>query len=693
VRSVHLVPHTHWDREWYLTFEEFQSKLVATLDLVLDLLATDDGWTHFHLDGQTAMVDDYLEVRPEREPEIAAHVAAGRLSCGPWVTLVDEFLVSGESIFRNLEDGMRRARELGAVMPVAYLPDQFGHVGQMPQIVRSMGLNKAVVWRGVPSVVSGSGFVWRAPDDSSIETKYLPFGYGQGRKLPDAAERFADRVRREIEKLEPFVAPEEPVLVMAGNDHERPRSKLPTLVGDARERGVDVTIASLAEHLQDWHPPPTEWTGELRSAARANLLPNTYSVRVHQKTARARAEHLLERYAEPLAALVPGAAWPERELRQAWYLLHLNGAHDSVCGCSTDAVAHAVDARTDRATAIARDVAARAMELLAARVSARGELAFNPSPFARCGIGPLGWRVDGELPDTQPLPLRLEGDRMVGAVEGVEFSFLLEDRADVGDLYTFCPGDDAVGPQRLSAYEGEIRAEFDRCHAIVRAESTEGDPFARLHITIDNRAPNHRIRLLLDLPQGADQSDAGSAFEIVRRPRTSEGGSSEPPSGFFPARGFVFAGDRGFLSEGVFEYELTEDNSLAYTLLRCVGTISRRTLATRKVVAGPDVPTPEAQMIGSHSFDLGVCPTRPANVIEAWERYALPLAVVACPGGGDLAAEGSLVDLAVPALSCIRRAGDEIHVRAWNPWGEETSARFNGRTEVLRPYEIRTLVL
>src|SRR6266513_2455228 len=167
-RVLHVVPHTHWDREWYLPFEEFREKLVETLDLVLELLASDDGWRHFHLDGQTAMVDDYLEVRPEREPEIREHIASGRLSCGPWVTLVDEFLVSGESIWRNLEDGIARAEELGGAMRVGYLPDQFGHIGQMPQILRSFGIDKAVVWPGVPSGIDDAHFEWSSPDGSSV---------------------------------------------------------------------------------------------------------------------------------------------------------------------------------------------------------------------------------------------------------------------------------------------------------------------------------------------------------------------------------------------------------------------------------------------------------------------------------------------------------------------------------------------
>src|SRR5438093_3370758 len=151
-KRVTLVPHTHWDREWYEPFEVFLERLVAMMDGLIDLLET--GFPHFHLDGQTAMIDDYLAERPARAGDVERLARSGKISTGPWFTQMDEFLVSGESHIRNLEWGMARARELGAAAPIAgYLPDQFGHIGQMPQILQRGGLGRAVVWRGVPSAV------------------------------------------------------------------------------------------------------------------------------------------------------------------------------------------------------------------------------------------------------------------------------------------------------------------------------------------------------------------------------------------------------------------------------------------------------------------------------------------------------------------------------------------------------------
>ena len=145
---IAVVPHTHWDREWYRSYQAFRLSLVELVDTLLPLLEQDAGYAHFMLDGQMAVVDDYLEVRPEAEERLRALAAAGRLSVGPWYILMDEFLASGETIVRDLQMGLVRGAAFGGVMEVGYLPDMFGHTAQMPQILRLAGLADAVVWRG-----------------------------------------------------------------------------------------------------------------------------------------------------------------------------------------------------------------------------------------------------------------------------------------------------------------------------------------------------------------------------------------------------------------------------------------------------------------------------------------------------------------------------------------------------------------
>jgi alpha-mannosidase len=416
---VHLIPHTHWDREWYEPFQTFRLRLV---DLVDELLARmeSDSRLRFTLDGQCATVDDYLEVRPEAEPLIRRLVAEGRLAIGPWQILMDEFLVSGETMVRNLELGWARATELGGVMRVGYLPDMFGHIAQMPQMLRRAGIDRAVVWRGVPSSIDRNVFTWASPDGSAVEAEYLVGGYGNGAYLFDVPDRLLVKLAEHVDANESFYG-RDSILAMYGTDHAVPTPRLADLVDavNADDSPVVVRIETLAEYAAraDDEGPPREgrptWTGELRSGARANMLMNVTSARVDLKIACGRAERLLERYAEPLTAL-HGTTWPERPLELAWRRLVDNSAHDSICGCSHDDVVAQVLTRYAEAEQIGRGVLSRTLTAIAGRVPSGYWVAVNPSPAPRHDLVelsvavPTGWdsvavRTDGRAVPTQEL--------------------------------------------------------------------------------------------------------------------------------------------------------------------------------------------------------------------------------------------------------------------------------------------------
>ena len=248
-RQVNIVPHTHWDREWYRPFPTFRMQLVELLDQLLPALEADPGYAHFMLDGQMAVIDDYLEVRPHERDRIRRLAAAGRLSVGPWYILMDEFLVSGESMVRNLQLGLDRAAELGGAMPVGYLPDMFGHVAQMPQILAQFGFADAVVWRGVPAAIEAEAFRWIAPDGSAVRAEYLSDGYSNGALLPTDAKDLVDRIDDFCLSQGPLVG--DPVLWMNGTDHLMPQSWLGRVVAEANEVQDEyrLTVTSLAAHL------------------------------------------------------------------------------------------------------------------------------------------------------------------------------------------------------------------------------------------------------------------------------------------------------------------------------------------------------------------------------------------------------------------------------------------------------------
>jgi len=694
---ITLVPHTHWDREWYAPFEEFRERLVAMMDTLIEL--GNAGFPHFHLDGQTAMVDDYLAVRPEREADIRRLAGEGKLSVGPWVTQMDEFLVSGESHVRNLERGLARAEELGLPLMVGYLPDQFGHVGQMPQILAHAGIDRSVVWRGVPKEIDRTQFWWEAPDGSRVLAEYLAFGYSLGWDIEQQqnSEELAASLRRKAEQVAPFLASER-MLITVGADHTGPDATLPQRLAVAEEHlpGMTVLIGSLPDHL-DALPPDglPSWRGELRSSARAHLLPNVYSARAHQKRERGRVEALVERYTEPLAALVPGFDWPAEELDRAWTLLLWNGAHDSACGCSHDQVARDVDARYAEARAIGEAIVGRALGELGAAAAQAGTLRFNPSPFEREGVPGLGWRVE-----TQPAasPDTVEPELGDGWVMADGIAFTLRDEPDVGDLYNFCYAEEGQRA-RMPAWsvdqaEGLAEAVFDEGLRVrMRVARKEGEPFIRVSGEIDNRQPDHRLRLHVRLAQPAEGSVAGSPFELVERGLLSEGGELEAPSPTWPARHVVLAGGVAAFHEGVFEYEVG-DGELAITLLRSVGTISRQHLATRPFAAGPDVPTPDAQMLGSTGFELALQRgARHSELMVNWERFALPLLEVSTTGGGTLPASGTLLAVDGDAvLSNVRRRDGMLEVRLWNPSAERSAnVRVAGKAATIGPARIETI--
>lgn len=389
--EVWLVPHTHWDREWYEPFQRFRLRLVDLMDDVTARAAAEPGF-RFTLDGQMAAVEDYLEVRPDQRETVRALVSSGQLAIGPWRVLMDEFLCSGETMIRNLEMGWASASALGEPMPVGYLPDMFGHCAQMPQILRRAGLEQACVWRGVPERVAHHEFLWRSPDGSAIRTEYLPSGYGNAADLfldsADGADvasvrtRLVDRMAWQQSWFDG-----DDFLAMYGTDHAAPLPTLMQQVSQVREHpgGPRVRVATLQDYLGVVRTPEAELLvveGELRSHARANILPGVISVRWHLKDAMARAERMLARYAEPLAALWL-ESWPAAYLDLAWGNVVDSSCHDSVTGCGVDETAVQVAARIAEGEHAAQAVRDRALTQLARQVPEGSLLVASPVPGTR----------------------------------------------------------------------------------------------------------------------------------------------------------------------------------------------------------------------------------------------------------------------------------------------------------------------
>ena len=439
-RHVAIVPHTHWDREWYEPFQVFRLRLVGLLDDLIPLLDRDLSYARFLLDGQTVVLDDYLAIRPEQAGAITRLVASGRVSIGPWECLMDEYMVSGETTVRNLQRGMVRASELGGVMPIGYLPDMFGHIAQMPQVLRLAGIEHAVVWRGVPSAVDKTAFWWVSPDGSRVRAEYLYGSYSNGRDLPDDPEKLVARARGYQHELGDVLLDGGGLLLMNGTDHHMPQPGLGTVVAaaNAAQDEYVFSITSLPEYLADQPIDGLpEWRGELRSGARANVLMGVASNRVDVHQACAAAERSLERRAEPLNALfTPPDRFPSELLDAAWTLLVLNSAHDSSCACSADEVVDAVMQRYQEARHLGDALTRDAVRRFARGVAASPEhvVVVNPTASARAGTvtltvpgrGPLHYVTDDGTACATQVVATTAADGISAVVVGQKIRWVLD---------------------------------------------------------------------------------------------------------------------------------------------------------------------------------------------------------------------------------------------------------------------------
>lgn len=363
ILDVRLVVHTHWDREWYRPFAQFRARLVSLIDGVLDGSAG----APFLLDGQAVVLEDYLELRPERAADVSNALRQAAIEAGPWYVLADELIPSGEGLVRNLLTGVRLIRSLRAAPPdVLYCPDSFGHPAFLPAIASGFGFASVILWRGYGGSTHpvGDTATWVAPDESSVVLYHLPpDGYEFGSHLPPEA----DAARERWQSIRDVLGPRSVTglaLLPAGADHHAPQARLDDAIASlsAAASPAVITRSSLAQfggELVDRarEQPLPVVQGELRdSYGYAWTLQGTLGSRAALKRRYALTERLLTRDAEPWAALarLRGDGVDRRHLaRAAWRQVLLCQPHDTLCGCSIDDVATAMSARLDEATAAA----------------------------------------------------------------------------------------------------------------------------------------------------------------------------------------------------------------------------------------------------------------------------------------------------------------------------------------------------
>ena len=389
-KKVYIISHSHWDREWYMAYEQHHMRLVELMDDLLELFETDPDFNSFHLDGQTIILDDYLQVRPEKQAAIQKAIDAGKLRIGPFYILQDDFLISSESNVRNMLIAMEESRKWGTPVMLGYFPDTFGNMGQTPQMMKQVGLEAAAFGRGVKPIgfdnqvleaenysSQYSEMWWKGPDQSEIFGLLFANWYSNGNEIPaekEAAIRFWDQKLADAEQY----ASTDHLLMMNGVDHQPVQKDISKAIRLANDLYPDYEFihSNFTDYLKAVQEDvPQELgavEGELTSQETDGwyTLANTASARVYLKQWNTKVQRQLENVTEPLAAMAYEVTgnYPHDQLDYAWKTLMQNHPHDSICGCSVDSVHREMIPRFEKANEVGKYLAQEALEQLATAI-------------------------------------------------------------------------------------------------------------------------------------------------------------------------------------------------------------------------------------------------------------------------------------------------------------------------------------
>lgn len=443
----HILSNTHWDREWYQSHEKYLVRLVELFDRLTEMLE-EQPESRFITDGQLALVEDYLEARPEMRARVESLVKSGRLLIGPWYTQPLQNIVGGEALVRNLQYGIERSEALGGAMRFSYEIDEFGHASQMPQIYNGFGITGAMAWRGNPKGAK-SVFEWLSPDGSSVAMFYSKNGYGFATTLPENEEDFTETIdgvefkrrglKNRVKALREYAleySETDNMFWLNGIDHSFAQRDISRVTEKIRELFPDIEVkqstpvelekAARAD-LEEKGIVPVRVTGELLFT-REDILESTNALHPRQKQAHALSEsHLVDRL-EPMTAFASllGGKYPDWAVDRAWKYVLENHAHDSLGCCSVDEVFRQVMARYGACISLCSQCEDEALRyVMSCSDSAPAVFAFNFSSCAVSGVKkirldiPAGF-TDGffELfaPNGEKLPMAVLKKELTGDV-------------------------------------------------------------------------------------------------------------------------------------------------------------------------------------------------------------------------------------------------------------------------------------
>ncbi|MDX1523209.1 MAG: hypothetical protein R3264_16400, partial [Anaerolineae bacterium] len=554
--TVHIINHTHWDREWFLTSIYTSQWIPGLIDKIESLAAENPNFKYL-FDGQTLVIEDLLNIAPEYETKVRRLIENDNLIIGPYYCQPDWQLTGGELLIRNLRYGRQDMRQHGGSNHVGWLVDTFGHISQSPQLHRMFGLKAVFVWRGVPQL--NPYFQWQGSDGQKLLTINLFGGYRNLYGITHAPEVAITRLVAEVDKLGPYY-PTPDIPLFDGYDlEEDPEdpmqfyrqhlSDLPDNIG-LQESAPHLFAQTISTNLAD---APT-LAGELNSGKYGATFPGTFSARTYLKIMQRDCEQWLFQRAEPLAVLarLKGRAYPTQQY-EAWARLLLqNSVHDCLCGVSIDQVHEKMEYHYRQVHQAAQEDVQHSLAYIL-RDFAPGDFAVSTNPLVYDGWLPVGDRLYpiktsgvGVWPVGEAVPIETVNERVDsfhwqndhyaatvqpdGSVQlgQAKLGYLVVSD-EVGDTYS-----DELGPRRqICRGEGLVIEQRGEQHVILRYESKlawdgvevtatirlifDSSPLLRWQVDLASRGTDFRVDMVFETAQ-AGEIYAGMQFDVVRRP-------------------------------------------------------------------------------------------------------------------------------------------------------------------------------
>ena len=663
--------HTHWDREWYREYEVFRLRLLRVFDHVLDMLL-EDKIPSFYFDGQVAALLDYLEMRPEKEDLIRMFIGQKKLFIGPFYCLVDEFLTDGICFRKNIEIGMKIAKDFGCTDFIAYLADTFGHSKNVPLILKEYGIDKAIVWRGCGDIPSE--FIWNKINTVNLIRGYYMDIFSSDKTIEEKAEFLKSNLDKIAEKSG------ETLLLPIGADHLNVPDDIMAQIEAVNEILDDYTIRigspfDYFNKVKFKH----KHNDELRDNSKTFILPGSYSARMKLKQLNTECSYKLD-IADKLQFNF-GSKY-ENSIEYAYKMLLQNQAHDSICGCSTDMVHEENITRYKKIMQIAdtiveeirleqpenmtitfkyldkykileveRPVVDKNAQVISQRKGFPAALLYDTNrvpvteDYTTLYTMLKEFNADGSKSDVLVDSSNIFNSNIRLEIDDGKLN--VYDRAkcypnfiefirckDKGDTYNFGPvADDVYEVAEIKSArvieKGPLRVTLRIVTSFFSVDVSLNKKSKLLNFKIKwlNLLSNKlwQVRFNFNNPVKEVQSEDMNLL-ISRKfdpdynirenlPKTR---GIEAKTNIAPMQRFVWANKLGIITKGLTEYEVYK-NSLSITLLRSTGVISNPKNPARSTPAGPPLEVPGAQMLGENiaEFSIGFFDVKDwANYVE-----------------------------------------------------------------------------